>query len=74
MMLNVYAAWTQGATETDIKAIKRAVASSPRSSKRAATAQGMTMGPPPEDSRSPAPVLSQTSRQHQAPLPSSLAS
>jgi hypothetical protein len=73
-MLRVYAAWTEGATETDIRAIKRAVVSTPRGSEQAATAQGMAMGPPPEDSRSPAPVLSQTSRQHQAPIPSSLAS
>ena len=74
MMLNVYAAWTQGATETDIKAIKRAVASSPRSSKRAATAQGMTMGPPPVDSRPLAPVLSPgIEASVKAPLSSSFA-
>ena len=57
-MLSVYAAWTEGAIETDIKAIKRAVASSPRSSEQAAIAQGTAMGPPPVDSRPLAPVLS----------------
>jgi hypothetical protein len=73
-MLNVYVAWTQGATETDIKAIKRAVASSPRSSKRAATAQGTTMGPPPVDSRPLAPVLSPgIEASVKAPLSSSFA-
>jgi hypothetical protein len=56
-MLSVYAAWTERATETDIKAIKRAVAS-PRWSEQAAIAQATAMGPPQVDSRAFAPVLS----------------
>ena len=48
----------EGATETDIQAITRAAAVSPRSSERAAIAQGTAMEPPPVDSRPLAPVLS----------------
>ena len=35
-MLEVYAAWTEGATEEDVEAIKRAMQSSPRTSARSA--------------------------------------
>ncbi len=35
-MLEVYAAWTEGATDEDVEAIKRAMQSSPRTSARSA--------------------------------------
>ena len=35
-MLEVYAAWTEGATEEDVEAIKRAMQSSPRTRARSA--------------------------------------
>ncbi len=53
-MLRAYAAWTENAVETDIEAIKGAMAASPRTHKRAATSDTSTAKSPQAHPRSAA--------------------
>ena len=69
-MLKAYAAWTEGATRSDIQAIKRAMASEARTSERTHRADGLRPNSTPTVAVSTArrAEAPQSRRQHHSPL------